>query len=819
MTKKQYPQWKKHLASPWVLASIALVSLVVGIMLVCLLSHFIDYFRTYIQTVKQSKKLLETGQSIKTAPFQFKWSFLVTFAKISKLKYILLILFGLWATAISRKLYKMRIAYKDINLGTEGTASFTEVPQAIKEYPSIPLDDKPYDGLSGPPVLHIKNQYQTSGYHGAGSRFTKLHWYSPRRARSWHKNDKLKRLIVSNGVDLIDTVNTNSITVGGSQSGKTELFTYPTIDLVMRASQKDSLILTDIKGNMVKNTRKELERFGYRVLIFNLVNTKKSMHYNPLELIKEAYFDDDIDEAETQARTFAYTLYHQEKSSTDPIWEESSIALFVSIIMLMCYQCKRDNTPEKITLYSLSMFVNLYCTDFDDDKLTSFDKMVDAMPLDHPARSNYTTIKMSQDVTRSSIYTGFQAKINEFASRNVAKLTAQSDFNFKDLAYSQQPIALFIVAPDYDDSNYVLMSTFITQCCYVLSKAATMASGSTLPRRVRFLLEEIGNIPTIKGLSRYMNVGLERGLIYHLVVQSLAQLKDKYGEKGQEALFSACGNKYYIMGDGKDDAELFSDLLGKTTVISGSRHGDPMSMDKSYGESEKGTYLLRADDLRQLTKGEWIVVRTKHREDLKGNRVQPKPLKATINQGTEMLHRYEYLADRFSSNETLDAVADELCADFKEVDLQSLIIGQDKPTASDETKAQTTSDEAAGQATDTDGDDQTEPILNFDAIKERQRQAKQQSAAPSSEAANETDLKEDRIDGINETRTPINLTKGQRIMLKKWYEERFSKAIVDALMAVENLEELKKMLADHHAQELYTKIFEMLGLNVGGETK
>lgn len=801
MIKKKYPQWKKLLANPWVLGVIAVFSLLLIMMITLLVSHYLLLLKEYWVTFKQNATVPGAAPSASNV-FKFDWRYMYTVPNASLLRFAPLLAVVIWLIIVPKKIYYMRIAYKNINLNTEGTARFTSVKEAMNQYPSVLLNDQPYTGLSGVPVLHLKTRDQVSGYHGKGMRYTKLNFWTPTKPYFW-----LKWLPahygMENGADLIDTLNTNSITVSGSQSGKTQIFTYPTIDLVMRATVKDSMIITDIKGNMVRNTRKELERFGYQVLLLNLVNTRKSMHYNPLELIKTAYWEDDIDAAETSARTFAYSLYHVEQSNADPLWEKSSIALFVSVVMFMCEQCMRDSTPEKVTLYSMSLFVNKYCTDYDENGLTSYDKMMDSLPLNNPAKVSFTTIKFSKDVTRSSIYTGFQAEINSFTSRSVAKLTASNDFDLKSIAFGEKPVAIFIVAPDYDDSNYMLMSTFIEQCSYVLEKAATESRESRLPRRVRYILEEVANIPTIGGLTRYMNVGLERGLLFHLVVQSLAQMKDKYGEKGQEALFSACGNKYYLMGDGKDDAETFSDLLGKTTVVSGTRHGDPLSQDKSYGESEKGVQLVNADELRQLTKGEMILIRTKHREDNDNNRIEPRPITANIRQGTEMLHAYEYLEGRFKSDETLDEVADELCAGYDEANLDDLIIGEGK--SNDENTEEV--DQASEPADDLD--------MNFDATKVRQNKNEYKEPVFHEDS---TSINEEDIDGISDNSTPLNFTDTQNAMILRWYQERFSDPVVSYLMDCKTVEELKNVLRNHDGDDLFQKMVNMFSLQERGDS-
>ena len=68
------------------------------------------------------------------------------------------------------------------------------------------------------------------------------------------------------------------------------------------------------------------------------------------------------------------------------------------------------------------------------------------------------------------------------------------------------------------------------------------------------------------------------------------------------------------MSDEYDDADYFAKKLGE-------KHGDPMSIDKSFGEREDGRQLLTANELRDLKEGEWVVDRTKMRRDLRGQRL------------------------------------------------------------------------------------------------------------------------------------------------------------------------------------------------------
>ncbi|EGO8956590.1 type IV secretory system conjugative DNA transfer family protein [Enterococcus faecalis] len=635
---KKYKQWKKLLAHPAVITLVAIVSFLLILLLLNLVSKVLFVLLQTLVSLKHQgassdpgllkelpKKILSYVQS--TSPFQFA----PVLGKVSFLSTLLVIL--VWLLFMPKKLYQMRIAFRDINKGTKGVARWTTFKEMIQQYPIVALDHKEYEGESGVPVLHFN--------------------LNPFRYFFW-KIKGFNLPYCKNGYVFIDRNKTNSWVDAGTQSGKTEMWSYPTLDLIMRAGVKDSVIVTDLKGNMIKNTKEEFEKFGFDVFCLNLVQPSYSIGYNPLELIKNAYWEGDYDSAQLLCNTFSYSIFHNDKSNADPMWEEASIALVNALILAVCFICKENDTPEKVTMYTVAVMLSELGQDPDENGMTALDAFFSDLEPTNPAKLQFATIKFSQGITRSGIYTGTMAKLKSFTFDSIGRLTATSDLDFENLVFGDKPVALFIVYPDYDDSNYMLISTFISQANYVLAKSATLSKESTLPRKVKHLFEEAANIPPIHGLGRHMNVGLERGMVYYLITQSVVQLEERYGDKAARTLINACGNKYYIMGDGEDDAKYFCNMLGTTTVIAASRHGDPLSMDKSYGESEDGRELLKEEELRMLKPGEWVVYRTKMRRDLKGNGVNPRPILASEAEGTKMLHRHEYLKPRFDHSMTFE---------------------------------------------------------------------------------------------------------------------------------------------------------------------
>lgn len=608
---KEYKQWKKQLANPFFLTVLALLFCIFGVLLINFVLNAILSLQGLIP--KLDSFINERGPF----PLQPRITWLAK-PPITRTPFFVVYfgLIGIIGVIVGKKIYNMRIAYKDINLLTKGSEKFTTVEELKKQYKMVSLNDKEYEGKSGIPVATL----------------TKMNGFG-----RWKKEEKFV---------FIDTKNTNSLTLGGTQSGKTSLFSYPTLDLIMRAKEKDSVIVNDLKGDMLKNTKEEFERFGYDVYCLNLVDPTNGIHYNPLDLVKQAYMRGDTTKAQMLANSLSFSLYHN-PNAKEPMWEEASISLLNALILAICEIGIQQDKTQVINMYAVTSMLEELGAYPDEKGNTALDKFFDQLPVTSVARKQYGTIKFSQGITRSGIFTGTMAKLKNYTYDAIAKLTLDSDFNLENLGYGDRPIALFIVYPDWNDSNYSIISTFLSQVNEVLAEKATLSS-TGLKRRVRYLLEEAANIPAIDGLSRSMNVGLQRNLVYHLIVQSYAQLDDKYGDKMSKAITGACGNQIYIMSDEYDDAEYFSKKIGDKTIIKADRHGDPMSTDKSYGENEEGRNLLTPNELRDLREGEWILDRTKMRRDLKGNKITPYPIFASIDTGTNMIFHYEYLMPRFN---------------------------------------------------------------------------------------------------------------------------------------------------------------------------
>ncbi|EJT5247910.1 TraM recognition domain-containing protein, partial [Listeria monocytogenes] len=204
-----------------------------------------------------------------------------------------------------------------------------------------------------------------------------------------------------------------------------------------------------------------------------------------------------------------------------------------------------------------------------------------------------------------------------------------------------KPTAIFMILPDYDASNHVIASIFVRQLYFILADNATRTRGIKCHRRVRFILDEFGNMPAIEGMESIITVCLGRNISFDLYVQDYTQIISKYGEKVAETIKSNCGNHIYILTTSGDTAKEISGKLGTKTVYGKEKSYGQGDLKSNVSERSDDKQLLDATQLLQLKEGESVILRPLKRQDRKRNRLRAYPI---FNRGsTAMKFRYEYL--------------------------------------------------------------------------------------------------------------------------------------------------------------------------------
>lgn len=214
------------------------------------------------------------------------------FSNLSKYKWIYIILGVFIAIWNCKFIYDVRTSYKDLNVNQKGGQSFETLDNIKKQYKEIPLKVYEFEGRGGMPVCRLEKK-----------------WY-------------------------IDDAVTNSLKIGITRSGKGECFVFPEIDIYSRAKEKASMVINDPKLELYASSRDKLIERGYDVYVLNLDEPLKSMGYNPLQLIIDAYKNRDYASAEMLCNTLAYSIYNPDASSGDNKFFQSNSCNCLSALIL-----------------------------------------------------------------------------------------------------------------------------------------------------------------------------------------------------------------------------------------------------------------------------------------------------------------------------------------------------------------------------------------------------------------------------------------------------------------------------------------------------
>ena len=604
----------------WIVTSVLLASILYNL--------FAWVIRFILGLFMQAKEIGRTLQFTNILPKELPELSFITSVILASV-FLTLMLF-----VVYRYYKKLEFAFGSLQTGDKATGRFTTDKEIKEQYKEInkyqkvePISSAGFD-IESRKALEKERLEKNKPYKGlSGTLIARI-------------GDKL----------YIDTDDAHSLIIGRTRSGKTQSKVLSDIEITSRSEEKPHMIISSGKYELLQGTQKMLKERGYRIEVLNLIDMERSVQANPLSLIAIAYSKGDYDEAIELCKTFSYPLYHNENAK-EPVWEETAMALVNALILALCHEFigEGDNLKldgiNQVNMYNVAQMLNsLGETESGNSYL--LDKYFDSLDLNSPARLEYSTVRMSTSQMRSSIFTSAQAKIRQFTARRVAKLMDRTSFTFDEFIKTDeegniQPIAFFLVLPDYVETNYIIATTWLQQCYYYLSQYASLHN-DRLPKRIIHHFDEFGNMPAFTGIGSMLTVGAGRGLIYHLYLQDLVQFDIKYGADISRLLRSQAMNRFFILSGDSETRREFSEWLGSREFTQRSRSGTFMSVNKTVTENVETRPLLTPDELGRLREGEIVVERSTKRKDLKGRKIRPYPIFNT-GENREFEYSYQYL--------------------------------------------------------------------------------------------------------------------------------------------------------------------------------
>ena len=365
-----------------------------------------------------------------------------------------------------------------------------------------------------------------------------------------------------------------------------------------------SYVVTDPKGSIVVECGKLLQRNNYRIKIFNTINFKKSMHYNPFAYI---HSEKDI----LKLVTTLITNTKGEGKSGDDFWVKAETLLYAAIIGYIHYEAP----IEEQNFATLIEFINAMEVREDDETFENnvdlaFKELASREPQ-HFAVRQYAKYKLAAGKTAKSINISCGARLAPFDIQELRDITAYDELELDTLGggskEDERKTALFLIMSDTDSTFNFLISMIYSQLFNLLCEKADDEFGGRLPIHVRCLIDEAANIGQIPNLEKLMATIRSREISACLVLQAQSQLKALYKDNA-DTIIGNCDSSIFLGGKEPTTLKELNQSLGKETIDTfntGESRGREVSHSLNY--QKLGKDLASIDELSVLDGGKCIL--------------------------------------------------------------------------------------------------------------------------------------------------------------------------------------------------------------------
>ena len=392
--------------------------------------------------------------------------------------------------------------------------------------------------------------------------------------------------------------NKNVLVIGGSGSGKTRFWLKPNLMQCNSEKYPCSFVVTDPKGSVVVECGKMLRRFGYRIKIFNTINFKKSMHYNPFAYI---HSEKDI----LKLVTCLISNTKGDGKTGDEFWQKAETLLYCALIGYIHYEApvEEQNFATLIEMLN-SMEVREDDEEFENAVDLMFKELAKEKP-DHFAVRQYAKYRLAAGKTLKSILVSCGARLAPFDIEELREVTAYDELELDTLG--DRKTALFLIMSDTDASFNFLISMIYSQLFNLLCEKADDVYGGRLPVHVRCLIDEAANIGQIPQLEKLVATIRSREISACLILQAQSQLKALYKDNA-DTIIGNMDSRPFLGGSEPTTLKELSTALGKETIDTfntGESRGRETSHSLNY--QKLGKELASVDELAVLDGGKCIL--------------------------------------------------------------------------------------------------------------------------------------------------------------------------------------------------------------------
>lgn len=417
-------------------------------------------------------------------------------------------------------------------------------------------------------------------------------WADSAERNSIRHRDRMQNLILTNTERLsIDTKkvrkNLNILTIGGAGTGKSRFFVKPNI-----LQANTSMVITDPKGELLRDTGYSLKQQGYKIKVFNLIDMSSSCRYNPFAYIKK---ESDILKV---INNLIKNTNASKSGGSDPFWEKAETALLQAVFLYIFYELPEFEHNFK-TVFTLLRLAEV--KEDDENYKSEFDFLFEKLREENPnhiAVKQYDIFKMASGKTAKSILISAGVRLAPFGIEEVERLLMEDDLELHKLG--DEKTALFVLIPDSDTTFNFIVAMMYAQLFDSLYYQADFVSGGSLKYHVKFWLDEFANIGQIPDFDKLIATMRSRNISVSVILQNMTQLKGLYKDSW-ETIVGNCDTILFLGGQERSTLEWVNKGLGKQTIdTKNTSQSKGRNSSSSVSYASQGRDLMTIDEIAQM---------------------------------------------------------------------------------------------------------------------------------------------------------------------------------------------------------------------------
>lgn len=381
--------------------------------------------------------------------------------------------------------------------------------------------------------------------------------------------------------------NLNCCIIGSSGSGKTRFWLTPQL-----LQAHSSYVCVDPKCGVLSQVGHFLQKKkGYKIKVFNSIDFRKSMHYNPMAYIK----------TESDVLKFVNALITNTKGDGkegDEFWTKAETLLYCALVAYIVF----EGPEEERNMNTLVEMINSMEVREDDESFkNAVDYMFDGLAKRKPqafAVRQYAKYKLASGKTSKSILISCGARLAPFDIAELREIMSYDELELDKLG--DEKTALFFCISDTDSTYNFIVALAFSQMFNLLCEKADNVYGGRLPHHVRVLWDEAANTGQVPQLEKIVAVIRSREISLCLFYQAMSQCKALYKDNS-ETILGNMDSVIFLGGREHSTIKEISEVLGKET-ISMYTESRTWGQSESYGQNLQrlGKELMTMDELTTM---------------------------------------------------------------------------------------------------------------------------------------------------------------------------------------------------------------------------